>query len=292
VKSFFTVRDWATFIPKGSEATWQKWQNFKEFSFDIGFMEPFASLDPLRESIYECCAKVLGPRVADVMDPFRFKRSTSADQPDSEGPLTLVECEHDIFDGIVYLSEKRSRFGFRKRSTTLEALVESVPVWMEVMHAILRSAVFVRLVGSDYSRLLFSRFGFEQIIHLEGEGVDREPVQNSQLMGHFLRFGLSDDSPVSPTIEKLGFESLGRSDVKFSFKRNIGSTPYLIWFTAKAPLNQKGSIIHIEWDIQDLKPERILDKRYGDIMDNFLRLTVFGEFYRTWFKNINCHSLL
>ncbi len=292
-ESFFKVREWPEFVPRGSEGIWQKWENFKEFSFDIGFMEPFASLDPFRESIYESCANVIGPYVTEIMDPFELKRAAANEESSGpDEPITVIECDHDVFDGVMYLSEKDKRFGFRKQRTTLEALVKSVPVWMKAVHSILRSSPFVSLVRPDYSRILFARFGFKQVIHLESEGSDKDKIQNSQLMGHFMRFGLDDNSPLSPTIAKLGCESIGRSDVKFSFQRKIGNTPYTIWFTAKAPLNEGARFIEIEWDIQDIRPENILDKDYGEVLDNFLRLTVCSEFYSTWFKNINCHSLI
>jgi co-chaperonin GroES (HSP10) len=288
--AFFKVRDWAEFVPQGAEQVWRRWENVKEFSFDVGFMEPFATLEPLRESIYECCNRIVGPKIEDLLEPFQFREATARDEADGDERLTLLECGHDRFDGAIYLSKKKHLLGFRKQKTTLRCLVETVPTWMRAVHAIMSSAPFVSLVRPDYSRVLFARFGLKQIIQLESEAF--EPVQNSQLMGHFLRFGLNDDSPVSPTIEKLGCEEIGRSDVKFSFHRRIGATPYLIWFTAQAPLNEAASTIHIEWDIQDVRPRHVMDREYGEILDNFLRVTLFGEFYRAWFKNVNCHSLL
>ncbi len=296
--SFFRLDKWPSFVEKldiGKKDLWKRWENIRIFTCNIGFLEPFLNFQPLEEALHEHCVATLSPYLRDSLDPFKFERGTT-EYTSADDPVTMFKCVDDLYEGALILSPKRNRLIFRKHQATIENCVETLPIWMKAIHSILESSAFGSIAGSDYSRVLFVEFKIEQVIRLEGEGFESSSIQNSDLMGHFLRFGLKDE--MSPTIKNLGLESplsktIGRVDVKFSFNRKIGPEDhqFLVWLDIQAPCNDKSRTLHLSWDLQDIRPKRLTEMNYGIVFENFFRDTVLCQFYPSWFKNINCSSL-
>jgi len=278
--------------------SFKDWQNVKEFQFSIKFAEPFCEMLPIANLMYESCRQEIGPHVNNVIDAFHLTVEPAEEKrPLQDHSQILVECKDDYWDGALLLSGKDRTFAFIKKGTGLEAILETVPHWMKAYSRTLFDPQFRNLIGTDYKRVALASMRISQVIRLEDLTGRNEFIRNSNSMGHFLRFGLTKEDRISPTIEQFGIgdpfeDSIGRVNVSMSYDRRIGEreTPFRIWFTAEAPTNDKSKLIHVTWDIQDVAPQDLVSERYGECLTKFFRDVVLRGVYKTWFENIKCST--
>jgi hypothetical protein len=58
-----------------------------------------------------------------------------------------------------------------------------------------------------------------------------------------------------------------------------------VFANIQAPANDAFRVIDVEWEIQDLNPGDLDERKYGPIFSDFFKDVVVRAFYFRWFKD-------
>ena len=295
---FFLLPSWADFWESDAAyKAWSEWENVKDFHFRIRFLEPFRSILPLARRIYEHCVEELKPCVGDNFSAFELELLEKTQNQLQDQSMFVVKCQDDYWDGAIVLSGKDRFLEFVKRGTDWKTLIETLPAWMRVCHRVLTDPIFRPILGDGGNRVTLVAVIVQQVIQLVGKGKRAPSVHNSESMGHFIRFGITEgEAGMSAALQQLGIaepleSSIGRVDLDLGFRKKIGGQNFEVWFNPQAPGNENARQLHVRWEVQDQYPRRVSEKKYGMIMTEFFRDVVLKRFYDTWFANMECKTL-
>jgi len=292
---FLKQPDWPDFKTNDYEKIWKPWENIRSFTFRINFLEPFHPISNATAKIFhDSLADTLRPKV-DTGDYFQFEGKKNSDGNDDN---LIFTCGDDFYAGNIALSKSNSLLHFQKPTASIQNLVETLPTWFSAIHRFINTSNFRELAGREHERITSATFQIRQIIRLQGKGSYDEPVKNSETMGHFVKFGTIGTEPISPTLEPLALdaaaalsESLGRVDLKFSYRCPIGGREYGVFLTIEAPANEDSRLLFIYWEFQDHAPGYLPDREYGPILTEYFRDKVLRGFYKAWLDGYSSTSL-
>lgn len=256
---------------------WKKYENLSDFKFIAQHLEPFSDINVLVKNVYEICVK----HMKDVADfePSKIKYKSLEDR-------YIIAIEDVEWEGKFILME--NALIFHKQGTTVSELYKTLPIFMRIFYNILKQPANTKYFGTGCNRVTKVSIGFEQKINLEGRGLEKSQVYNSDIMRELIKLQPYATEKRQSLLEILGFneENIGRTDVKLSFNRDVGEHEYTIWLDAKAPLNNEKSVLFLEWTLVDEPIKDLLSREYGPTFSYFFKDIVLGAFYREWLKEI------
>jgi len=280
---FFSLPPWEEFKLNDHER-WRDYTNASLFSFKVKFLHPFIDISDIATLMYEYVVEELRSTADIDLDNVHF-RVEHVEEEGRKDTIYAVTSSDDKWDGAISLSTALNALQFTKRGATLQNLHETVPGWMRAFFRVINSPAFQRIAGPGYSRIQNVVIGMDQEVLLQGRGIRKEPVINSDLMEQFLLLGSTND-PTPATLAALGIPVGGvrRVDIKLGYERPIDGHDYIIFMDVKAPSNDEHSHIRIEWQIQDHRPGDLSKREYGSMFVTFFRDIVFRSFYTRWFQ--------